>query len=237
MKKSLLIASALVLTLFTLSVESMAQHGRRNYRSYGYYSRPRVSIGFNSMYPRYHSAYRYRPFGLSLGFMLPPIGLHIQTLPPGYRTFYYRDYPYYYYDGFYYRQSPGRNDYEIADAPVGAVIDDLPATTRKVVINGSTYYENKGVYYKEDVGTNGRRAYRIMGKDGVLNTDGDAMGEQSQQAVDAPKPGDMGSRVDVLPADSKRVTIKGEELFVTSDGIYYKEIKNGKDVYYEVVGK
>jgi hypothetical protein len=206
------------------------KHNRGYYRYYpqrGYgYSRPYVSIHFNSYDYRYNRGYFYRPYGSVLRVVIPPIGIRIGTLPYGYRSFYMGPHPYYYYNGIYYR--PHDNEYEVVAPPLGAIVDKLPPGAKAKVIDGQKYYELNGTYYKEEMNDNDELAYKVVGTDGVLNTDKEET-VSSEPAI--------GDQIDELPADSKEVVINGEKLYSTPSGLYYKKVIRQNKVYYELVGK
>jgi hypothetical protein len=44
---------------------------------------------------------------------------------------------------------------------------------KTIVINGEKFYELNGTYYKDEIRNNGELWYRVMGKNGVVNTDRD----------------------------------------------------------------
>lgn len=197
-------------------------YSQRNY----YYNRPYVSLGFGNNYYRNPYGYSYRPYGASLQIALPHFGIRIATLPFGYRSFYVGPDPYYYYNGTYYRPY-GRNEYEVVDPPLGAVVNKLPTGAKVTVIDGQKYYELHGTYYQEEITGDNELQYTVVGTDGVLNTDNNTI----------PVDPAIGDRTETLPADSRAVVINGEKLYAAPSGLYYKEVINGKKVYYEVVGK
>jgi hypothetical protein len=225
----------LTLICFLFSSNSFAQRGRYGYdrgyhryypqRSYAY-SRPYVSVHFNNYNYRYRQGYFYRPYGSVFQLAIPPFGLHIATLPFGYRSFYIGPHPYYYYNGTYYR--PYANEYETVAPPLGAAVDNLPPGAKVKVIDGQKYYESNGTYYKEGINENNELSYTVVGTDGVLNTD------QQESVSTEPV---IGDRIDELPADSKAVEIQGEKLYSTPSGLYYKKVIEKNKVYYELVGK
>lgn len=220
---------------FLFSSTSFAQRGRYNYnrgyhkyypqRSYGY-SRPYVSVHFNNYNYRYRQGYFYRPYGSVFQVVIPPFGVRIATLPFGYRSFHIGPHPYYYYNGIYYR--PHANGYETVAPPLGAVVDRLPPGAKTKVIDGEKYYELNGTYYTEELNDNDELSYKVVGTDGVLNTDK----EESISSEPA-----VGDRIDELPINSKAVEIQGEKLYSTPSGLYYKKVIEKNKVYYELVGK
>jgi Family of unknown function (DUF6515) len=196
---------------------------QRNY----YYNRPYVSVAFGNSHYRYQGGYFYRPYGSSFQFVIPPFGIRIQTLPPGYRRMNVGPDPYYYYQGTYYRPY-GSDQYEVVAPPLGAVVNELPPGAKVTVIDGQKYYELKGTYYQEEITANNELQYTVVGTDGVLDT--------GNTENTGREPG-VGDRTDALPADSKAVVINGEKLYAAPSGLYYKEVIEGNKVYYEVVGK
>jgi hypothetical protein len=109
----------------------------------------------------------YRPYGAVFQVVPPPLGIQIATLPYGYMSFYMGPNPYYYFNGIFYR--PHANEYEVVAPPLGAVVNKLPSGAKVRMIDGQKYYEQNGTFYKEEVDQNNK--YRVVGTDGVLNTD------------------------------------------------------------------
>jgi hypothetical protein len=176
---------------------------------HGYYGH-----GFGRPYYGYYNYYR------------PYLGFSLSVLPFGYYPFFYGDAQYYYSSGLYYRQYD--NEYKVVVPPVGAEVPELPKDAEEVTINGQTYYEYKGVYYSPVEKADGKTAYIISGKDGVLNTDnGD---------VNAGSGARLGDMVDQLPENTREVTVRGEKLYVSEDGVYYEAVQDGDKVTYKVVG-
>jgi hypothetical protein len=207
---------------------SARYYPQRNY----YYNRPFVSVNFGGNYYRYQRGYFYRPYGAYFNIVVPPIGVRIATLPVGYRRVYVGPDPYYYYHGTYYRQNT--QGYEVVHPPLGAVLDELPPGAKVTVIDGRKYYELDGTFYEETITSDSDLQYTVVGTDGVLNTTSTGDQPDVEPATVGPSVGD---RLDALPADSKAVVIKGEKLYVSPSGLYYKEVIDGNKVYYEVAGK
>jgi hypothetical protein len=92
-------------------------------------------------------------------------------LPAGYLSMNFGGYPYYYYNGAFMR--PYNNYYEIVEAPLGAEVPSLPIEARPVVINDIKYYEVNGNFFKKVYHANGETWYRVVGKNGRLETDWD----------------------------------------------------------------
>ena len=217
--------------------DASAQRGRGRYRhhSYGPYrgqrvvhiAGPRVIVPYRGISFHYSNGYYYRPYGGYFRVVAPPIGIHINILPRGYRRIYVRDVPYYYYGGTYYRPGAGADKYEVIEAPLGASVPELPNGAKVVVINEQKYYELDGTYYKEEIKDNDEIWYTVVGRDGKINTD-------EEYTNDGPYVGDI---LDELPANSKSVVVNGNKYFVSPDDVYFEEtVTNGK-VQYKVVGK
>jgi hypothetical protein len=49
------------------------------------------------------------------------------------------------------------------------------------VIDGQKYYEQNGTFYKEQVDQNNRLSYKVVGTDGVLNTNPDNKEENTTE--------------------------------------------------------
>ena len=116
---------------------------------------------------------------------------------------------------------------------MGAVVNSLPSGARSVIINGEKLYELNGTYYKADRDENGNDVFVVVGKNGVVNntlTDGSTMST-------TPESLQIGDTFTQLPADSKIVTINGEQMYETPDNVYLKEQNNNGVIQYEVVGK
>jgi hypothetical protein len=100
----------------------------------------------------------------------PPFGVRVNVLPSGYFPFYTGGYPYYYSDGIFYRTANRTRDYEVIEAPVGAEVPSLPSEARTMIIDGEKFYSVNGTYFKDAVKSNGELWYRVVGRNGVLNT-------------------------------------------------------------------
>jgi hypothetical protein len=185
------------------------RYGGNRLGIHGYYGH-----GFGRPYYGYYNYYR------------PYLGFSLSVLPFGYYPFFYGDAQYYYSSGLYYRQY--ENEYKVVVPPVGAEVPELPKDAQEVTINGQTYYEYKGVYYSPVEKADGKTAYIISGKDGVLNTDN---GE-----VNAGSGARLGDMVEQLPENTREVTVRGEKLYVSEDGVYYEAVQDGDKVTYKVVG-
>ena len=199
----------------------------RYYRNDRYYSfsRPYVSIGFGGVNYRYSRGIFYRPYGSYFSVTVPPFGIRIRVLPPGYRRIYAGPREYYYYDGTYYNPY-GRDEYEVIPPPLGARVPELPRGAEAVVIDDQKYYEFNGTYYKEEITPNNETLYSVVGTNGVLNTEGTTMPDNK-----------VSDKLDKLPANSKAVVISGQKYYVAPSGEYYQEVTDGSKVHYEIVGK
>lgn len=204
------------------------------YRGAGFYGRPYYGVGYGAYYRSYY----------------PHIGIFFNVLPFGYYPFYFGGYPYYYNEGLFYQ--PYNGGYQVVAPPVNAEVPRLPRGAQEIVINGQQYFEKDGVYYQPIVNEDGRKVYRVAGKDGVLNTDNGTQQQvnpQQQQPTDnnsnnnnntdnnnvigMPRVGDV---VNAVPQDSRAVRINGEKLFVSPDGVYYQEDNSGNTRIFKVVG-
>ncbi|HWD90549.1 MAG TPA: DUF6515 family protein [Mucilaginibacter sp.] len=185
-----------------------------SYAGGGVYARPygwRSHGGFFYSHG-YYGRYYYPWLGFSCGF-----------LPYGYYPFWWGGAYYYYNDGLFYNYN--NDEYTVVEPPVGAEVDKLPAKAQSIVIDGQQYYEYNGVYYQAITKDDGKTAYVVAGKDGVLNTNG----ESGADAV-VPKVGDI---TYTLPEGCKKLKLNGQTLYVSDDGIYYQETTdaNGKKAY------
>lgn len=191
--------------------------------SHGHIGRPPVRPGFG-----YRPGFRpyHRPYYGYYNFYRPYLGLSINVLPYGYYPFYFGADQFYYSGGLFYRQYD--NSYKVVVPPVGAQVPSIPSDAKEVVINGQTFYEYKGVYYNSVQDANGKTVYVVAGKDGVLNTDSNVADSNG-----GPQVGDL---VDQLPDGSREVFIKGEQYYVSEDGVYYEKIVTDGKVSYKVIG-
>jgi hypothetical protein len=217
---------------------------------------PRYGYRGNYGRPYYGGVYR-RPvfggFGAYYRGYYPRIGFYLNVLPFGYYPFSYGGYPYYYNEGLFYQQY--NHGYQVVAPPNGAEVPRLPRGTQDITIDGQQYFEKDGVYYQKVIDENGKKAYRVAGKDGVLNTDGnneDQQDDQQQynnnadqqsqynnnqapQQNNAPLP-KVGDVVNSIPSESRPVIINGEKLFISPDGVYYQEDNSGNTRIFKVVG-
>lgn len=165
----------------------------------------------------YYASYYYPRLGFSVGF-----------LPYGYYPFYFDDYQYFYSGGLFYQYD--NNEYTVVEPPVGAEVTTLPANAQSIVINGQQYYEVNGVYYQPITKDDGTLSYQVAGKDGELNT--------ADATVDnTPAPLQIGDIVNQLPDNCRKISINGEKLYVSPDGVYYKAVLDqDNNKVYKVVG-
>ena len=144
-----------------------------------YYERPRTSVsigigngfgyGYGNGYPSARSYYSpYSSHYISPRFAL---GFRFNLLPMGYMSMNWGGNPYYYYNGSFMRNY--NNYYEVVEAPIGAEVPSLPIDARPIVINDIKYYEINGNFFKKVYRENGQTWYRVVGKNGRLETDYD----------------------------------------------------------------
>jgi hypothetical protein len=128
----------------------------------------RLDYGGNPYY--YAGGTYYRPSGGYFNITFPPLGMRVNILPPRYYPVYTSGNPYYYSNGVFYKPSQNTRDYEVVRAPIGAEVPSLPTDTKTMVVNGEKFYSLNGTYFKDVVKANGELWYRVVGKNGVLNT-------------------------------------------------------------------
>jgi len=120
----------------------------------------------------------------------------------------------------------------VVEPPIGAEVKELPEKAQSIVINGQQYYELNGVYYQPVTKDDGSTVYQVAGKDGELNT---TNGSEVQD--DQPQGPQMGDIVTQLPPDCRKIKVNGDKLYVSPDGVYYKELQDDKgNKTYKVVG-
>ena len=191
----------------------------------GYRNAPRIS---NASYWGAHGYYHFN-HGNYNTFYLGHLGYTCRVLPYGYYPFFWGDYQYFFCDGLFYTY--GDDEYTVVEPPVGAEVTSLPDNAQSIVINGQQYYECNGVYYLVVTKDDGSTVYEVAGKDGVLNTTDSTVQDAQPQA---PQLGDI---VTQLPPNCRKLKINGDKLYVSPDGIYYKEQvdANGNKTY-KIVG-
>ena len=137
-----------------------------------YYTAPRTSITIGrSNYPRsyYGKNYYTANYGRYYPHSALNIGFRFNMLPTGYWPMQYRGNSIYYYNGAFMR--PYNNYYEIVDAPIGAEVPNIPSDARIMQIDGRNYYESNGCFFQKIIHPDGEVWYRVMGKNGRLETD------------------------------------------------------------------
>ncbi|MEP7238364.1 MAG: DUF6515 family protein [Ferruginibacter sp.] len=206
---------------------------RYNYRP-GYSYRPVYRPSYRPYYsypqvyrPAYRPVYR-RPAYVHYG---PVFGLRINVLPYGYNRINVGSNPYYYNDGVYYRNY-NNGGYEVVAPPLNATVSKLPSNATVTVIDGQKYYQVGGTFYQEEIAENNLLSYRVVGTDGVIDTQ-NANVDENLNAYDQEIPA-IGSRYDELPAESKVQVINQQKYFISTGGIYYKEVIEGDKIRYEV---
>ncbi len=229
-----------MLVSLLFSVALFAQRGwghqKHHYKNYRQYQRNYVIVSSRpyGVYRPVYSPYRfYKPVYRSPVAYVhfgPVFGFRINALPFGYSRIYVGPNPYYYNEGVYYR-SYGNTGYEVVAPPLGATVNKLPANARATVINGQKYYELGGTFYQEEISENNKLSYRVVGTDAVLNTEKNYATDNSNEENEVPA---LGSRHDELPADCKVQVINQHKYFVSTAGIYYREVIEGDKVRYEV---
>ena len=99
--RSLILRSFSITAIALLFIQDAgAQRGRGYYRHYGYgpyrgqrvvhIGGPRVVIPYGGISFHYSNGYYYRPYSNYFRVVAPPIGIHINILPRGYRRVYVR---------------------------------------------------------------------------------------------------------------------------------------------------
>ncbi|PST82531.1 hypothetical protein C7T94_07610 [Pedobacter yulinensis] len=203
----------------------------------GGYGGYRGSIGMRfgpPVFRPYYGGY-YRPFG-------PRIGFYINTLPYGYFPFSWGANQFFYSNGFFY-QPYGDGGYRAVNPPVGAEVPSLPFGAQSFTYEGAKYYEYNGVYYERTKNADGKKVYRVVGKNGKFGDQGTEKTNQAAPAEDSQaKPVDtpgnlnfprLGEILDYLPDDVRKVTVSGKTYWVTPDQLYLEAAGSGK---YKVVG-
>lgn len=85
----------------------------------------------------------------------PPPARHIKYRPSHFHPFYYKNTPYFYANGMFYREN-GRLGYEVMRPIVGMVIPFMPAQKmRKVRIRNKVLFLYNGVLYRKMLTPNG----------------------------------------------------------------------------------
>ncbi len=239
---------AIILYLPASAQRNGRGNNNRNYYRNSYYH-PRnnfsVNVGVRNNYtrnpyssfsrPYYNTPRLFTHFG-------PSFGVRVNVLPIGYDPFYIGRNPYYFYNGVYY-QPYSNGGYQVVQAPLGATVKHLPTGSKVTVINGQKYYELGGTFYQENINEKNQLRFVVVGKDGVINTPSevapipDINNVPENEATPQPqvKP-EIGARFDKLPENSKQVVISKQKYYLSTDGVYYKEVIDGDNVRYEVTG-
>ncbi len=171
----------LLAMLIPAAITVEAQRGRRNYHYansyYPIYGQrvsnipgPFISVSFGGNPYYYANGAYYRQNAGYYQVSYPPFGLRVNVLPRDYYPVVGSGNPYYYSNGIFYRQSERNRDYEVIQAPIGAEVPSLPSDTKTMVIDGEKFYSFNGSYFKDVVKANGELWYKVVGKNGVLNT-------------------------------------------------------------------
>lgn len=199
------------------------------YSAVSYRSAPQIGYGRPAHvgYWGTHGYYHFNKGGYTTLY-LSHIGYRCNTLRHGYYSFYWADMQFWFLDGLFYTYDNG--EYTVVDPPIGAEVDSICDDAQSIVINGEQYYECTGVYYKKVTKDDGSVVYEVAGKDGVLNTD-------QQLNDDTPTGPQLGDVVSQLPANCRKIKLNDEVIYVSPDGVYYKEIidANGNKTY-KIVG-
>lgn len=182
---------------------------------------PGHRYGYTPVFP-YHG-YIHGPGYYRIGY--PHVGLFFDFLPFGYTPFLFNGYWYYYYDGVFYQ--PFQNNYKVVNAPLGAIVYELPTYYKVIKINDQKYFVADGVFYKKIMDSQGKKGYQICGINGNLN---------SNTPVNVPT-FQMGDKFNQIPENSHKVILNNKIYWVSPDGNYYEEIKEGSSVFYRLVGK
>jgi hypothetical protein len=196
-----------------------ARQGRVVYRAY-----PVPVVIHRPVVPyRYYPRPVFPRIGASVSIITPSIGVHISTLPFGYRPVWIGPSQFFYYGGTFYR--PAERDYEVVHAPIGAEVPDLPERARVVVIDNNKYYELDGTYYRETIRPNGEIWYTVTGKGGneVVSL------PQRQEPV-------VGDVVPALPQGCKIIVLNNQKYYVAPDGTYFQEVIENNQILYKVAG-
>lgn len=193
-----------------------------------YRSAPQIGYGHptHAGYWGTHGYYHFNHGGYNTGYATR-LGYHCRHLRGGY-SFFWADMNYFFLDGFFYTYDD--DEYTVVEPPVGAEVTSICDSAQSIVINGQQYYECQGVYYQQVTKDDGSVVYMVAGKDGVLNTD-------QQVQDDAPPALHIGDIVTKLPDNCRKIKLNGEVIYVSPDGVYYKEIidANGNKTY-KIVG-
>ena len=114
----------------------------------------------NSNY-HYRDGIYYRPVNGSYVVTAPPVGIHINVLPPNTYRLRLSDRFYFYYYGTFYTSLPS-GGYEVVSPPVGARVDALPDGYEVFELDGLVYYRLDETYYKAVLEPNGNVVYEVV---------------------------------------------------------------------------
>jgi hypothetical protein len=152
------------------------------YLPYGYYS------FYWGGYPYYYGGgYFYGYNNGQYTVVEPPVGASVDSLPSDAQSIVINGQQYYELNGVYYKpvtKDDGTVVYEVTGKDgqlntdstgnstvmpkVGDIVSTLPPDCRKVTLNGVTYYVSAdGIYYQETKDSNNKKAYKIVGLDGI----------------------------------------------------------------------
>ncbi|WP_158990768.1 DUF6515 family protein [Mucilaginibacter sp. L196] len=184
-----------------------------------------VRAGFTA---RGNTYYHYN-HGYYGSYYAPRLGFSIGILPYGYYPFYYGNDQYFYSGGLFYQFD--NDQYTVVEPPVGAEVTTLPSNAQSIVINGQQYYEADGVYYAPITKDDGTLSYQVAGKDGELNTTDDPSVDNT------PPTPQIGDIVNQLPPNCRKISVNGDKLYLSPDGIYYKaQVDQNGNKTYKIVG-
>ncbi len=106
----------------------------------------------------YSDGIYYRHLDSGFVVIVPPIGLIVPVLPPGYTVFQLRGRTYYYYADVYYVWDIGHRAYRVVEVPEayetyqpGDIVDTLPDGAYTVTLDGVQYYRYDGVYFMQAI--------------------------------------------------------------------------------------
>jgi hypothetical protein len=85
------------------------------------------------------------------GHYYPRRGAMVRTLPPGYRPYFHRGRPLYYYDGIWY--APGRRGFVVVRPPIGMYVSVLPRYHSTVWLGGVPYHYADDAFYRWEPAT------------------------------------------------------------------------------------
>ena len=130
----------------------------------------RVSV-YNGVNYHYADGIYYRPYQGGYTIVRPPVGIHVNVLPPGFATLILAGTSYYYLNDVYYIQIQP-NIYKVVEKPDEKIIcleysefiSQLPQGAESISINGKNYYRVNDIYYEKITSENGEISYKTAGK-------------------------------------------------------------------------